>query len=354
MHADSPYAELGLAPGASEREVKAAWRRLVSQWHPDRNDSASALAKMQRINQAFETIRLGGYLEPGREEPQGEPGSAPDDRSPAQPGADEAPPRTLSRKVKLSLEEAAAGCTQVLRGQLTELCKPCSGVGHHVLASACAECAGAGTVRQRAWYGFFGLPSTCTTCQGDGRLRQTCTQCDGAGKLGTQRYQFSVRIPQGVRDGDLLHIDGRQPRPGQPRAAIDLRVELLPHPFFVLDDDGTVRCTIPVDGFAWVANRSTEVPTLTGMQPLALKRDQLSYRLEGQGFPVQRRGPRGDMLITLLPTFPERFSTDQEILLDQLLATSADASGQPTDARLGKWQQTVSSWQRGRRRGKSA
>jgi len=163
-----------------------------------------------------------------------------------------------------------------------------------------------------------------------------------------------VRIPQGVRDGDLLHIDGRQPRPGQPRAAIDLRVELLPHPFFVLDDDGTVRCTIPVDGFAWVANRSTEVPTLTGMQPLALKRDQLSYRLEGQGFPVQRRGPRGDLVVTLVPTFPERFSTDQEILLDQLLATSADASGQPTDARLGEWQQTLSHWQRGRRRGKSA
>ncbi len=61
MVTENEYAELGLAPGATEREVKAAWRRLVSQWHPDRNPSDAALGRMQRINQAFETIRLSGF-----------------------------------------------------------------------------------------------------------------------------------------------------------------------------------------------------------------------------------------------------------------------------------------------------
>ena len=58
---DDAFAELGLTPDATELEFKAAWRRLVSQWHPDRNDSAAAHAKMQRINRAVEAIRQAGF-----------------------------------------------------------------------------------------------------------------------------------------------------------------------------------------------------------------------------------------------------------------------------------------------------
>jgi hypothetical protein len=63
---DSAFAELGLRPGASEADVKAAWRRLVSVWHPDRNPSAAAPARMQRINRAVEAIRRAGYRAPPR------------------------------------------------------------------------------------------------------------------------------------------------------------------------------------------------------------------------------------------------------------------------------------------------
>ena len=62
---DSAFVELGLTPDATEREVKAAWRRLVSQWHPDRNSSAAALVKMQRLNRAVEAIRQAGFRQPG-------------------------------------------------------------------------------------------------------------------------------------------------------------------------------------------------------------------------------------------------------------------------------------------------
>ena len=58
MGLDDAYVELGVSPGASESEVKAAWRRLVSRWHPDRNASADAAALMQRINRAYDRIRL--------------------------------------------------------------------------------------------------------------------------------------------------------------------------------------------------------------------------------------------------------------------------------------------------------
>ena len=76
---------------------------------------------------------------------------------------------------------------------------------------------------------------------------------------------------------------------------------------------------------------------------LQLQRDRLSYRLEGQGFPIKRGRSRGDQLITVLPIFPDTLSTDQEILLDQLLATSAHA----LDDRLRNWSRGMKAWERG-------
>ena len=123
---------------------------------------------------------------------------------------------------------------------------------------------------------------------------------------------------------------------------------MLPHAFFQLDDDGTIRCELPVPGFAWIANREVQVPTVTGLQQLQLDRDRLSYRLAGQGFPLERRGPRGDQIVTLVPVFPARFSTDQEILLDQLIAASSGKGGKSAgDDRLGAWNRDLKAWERG-------
>lgn len=406
LKTDTAYAELGLAPGASEREVKAAWRRLVSRWHPDRNASANAVRRMQRINQALEAIRRAGFAtddgapadapadgaapadnaadtadqarrQHGQEQAQGrgpgrrasraearsEPGDADPDRdddasghdgdapghegnapghegdAPANEGDAPGPGRVLQRKLKLSLEEAATGCTKVLRGRFTLQCATCSGLGHRVLGGHCAPCGGSGAVRQSGWYGLFGGTATeCGACHGSGIAREACADCGGSGTLGTRAYRLDVRLPHGVRDGDLLHVDARRSGAGDALRGIDLRVELQPHERFQLDDDGTLRCTLPVDGFAWVAQRTIDVPTLTGHHALRLRRDLSCHRLKGEGFPVQRRGPRGDLLVTVVPSFPERFSADQEILLDQLIATStaADPSRRPRAARARK------------------
>ena len=354
---DNAYAELDLAPGASEDEVKAAWRRLVSKWHPDRNSHANAGATMQRINQAFERIRLSTFANRGPDPVGDDAAAAPTDAAATahERRADRADRahRTVSRKVKLTLEEAASGCAKVLRGQLTDTCSACRGAGFRTLASACPACDGAGAVRQRAWYGWYGTATECEGCGGDGVARQACDTCDSTGKLNTRTYKITVRFPHGVRDGDLLHVDAS--RLGRADAAVnlDIRVQLSKHPLLALDADGTVRCEVPVDGFAWIANRSIDIPTLAGLQTIALNREQLLYRLVGQGFPIERRGPRGDQLITIVPVFPKRLSTDQQILLDQLIATSSAADGQGADARPAEWNRSLRAWERGllKRRG---
>ena len=362
MGTDTAYAELGLAPGATEREVKAAWRRLVSLWHPDRNDQAGALVRMQRINLAFEALRQAGF-------PVTSDGSVPDpaphttaSAAPSASNADKAAAagsdvphrrgRTVSRKLKLTLEEAALGCTKVLRGKANiTVCAHCEGAGWRPSASACQACAGVGTQRQRGWYGLFASSaSPCPACTGSGRQPAPCTPCDGVGQHSTPGYRVTVRLPPGVRDGDQLQVDGRRMRPDQSPGDLLIRVQVLPHDVFTLadGDTGAVHCTVPVNGFAWLASRPVVLPTLSGLDTLELDRAQRDYRLPGQGFPATRRGLRGDLLVHVEPCFPDLLSVDQEILLDQLVATGMGPAGSAADARLGHWQQRLRDWQQGR------
>ena len=372
---DNAFAELGLTRDATELEVKAAWRRLVSQWHPDRNDSSTAVAKIQRINRAFEAIRQVGFRATQR--PSGADGSTPGRSEESQrdhKGADGDDPfhdveeasasefvdsgtasrkaseqhrRTINRKVKLTLEEAAFGCAKVLRGKVTDSCSTCEGTGYRVMGGHCPQCQGSGAVRQRTWFGWVGTQTECDACRGGGIARRTCGTCDGAGKSEARGYEVTVRFPHGVRDGDLLHVDGRRHKPGSIPGDLSIRVEVLEHDFLKLDKDGTVRCDVPVDGFAWIANRSIDVPTLSGLQMIQLHRDQLCYRLSGHGFPVERRGPRGDQLTAITPIFPQRLTTDQQILLDRLIATTSGPDAKQLDDRLRGWNQVLRKWKRG-------
>lgn len=327
---DQAFAELGLPTDASDAEIKAAWRRLVSRWHPDRNRSSQAVARMQRINQAFEAI---GRARQGDATP---PAPAPEPPPASPPPAPAAAPRppTLRRKLRLTLEQAAAGCVKTLRGQLTPLCGDCQGRGHRVLDQPCRRCRGSGAcVRPSAWFGWPGQRETCADCAGTGIARAACTYCAGSGKLAPLAYQVQARIPAGVRAGDLLHVPAR-------RAGIDLEVQvaLAPHPLFTLDAAGTLHCRMPVDGFAWMAQRSVAVPTLDGQVPLALRRDQRQYRLPGLGFASRHGSARGELVVEIEPIFPDSLGTDQQILLDQLIASNAGPHG---DARLAAWQQTL-------------
>lgn len=374
---DSAFAELGLAANATELEVKAAWRRLVSQWHPDRNGSAAAVAKMQRINRAIEAIRQAGFAAPGPvssagDTKTGRPGGThrrgpgprraphfddtrqaasnePEDDAASAAEASGPPLRTISRRVRLTLEEAAFGCTKVLQGRITETCSACSGVGYRVLGGHCPRCRGSGAVHERSWFGWIGAQTECDACHGGGLARQRCAACDGAGKAATQRYKVAVRFPHGVRDGDLLSVEGGQGKPGSPPGELKIRVEVLEHALLKLGKDGTVRCDMPVDGFAWIANRAVDVPTLDGLRSMQLQRDQVSYRLKDQGFPVERRGPRGDQIVTISPIFPQRMSTDQQILLDQLIATTSGPDVKGSGERLRRWHQAVRAWKQGGR-----
>lgn len=341
MSIDNAYAELGLPSHASDSQVKAAWRRLVSHWHPDRNSSAEAARKMQRINRAYEQIRLASVSDGSDVELQ-ERDAGPD-TSPPETG------RIVRRKLRLSLEEAALGCTRVVRGRLQHDCAACDGEGSQGPDTACPRCEGSGTVPSGLWFVWPPVRSACGSCDGSGRLHHHCPACEGSGRQ-SLHYQRSVRIPGGVQPGDVLMADGAGQAQGGFDGRLELVIALAPHSFFVAGKQGSLSCEMPVDGFAWLAEAWIEVPTLNGLQQMRLRRGRHAYRLRGQGMPLDRRNPaRGDLMINVRPSFPEALSARQQDLLAQL-AASGDERKASTELR--SWRETLQAW--GRRHPSSA
>ncbi|MEI2745446.1 MAG: DnaJ domain-containing protein [Ottowia sp.] len=292
MELDDPYRELGLAPGCSDAEVKAAWRRLSARWHPDRNSSPQALRKIQRINRALEMIRS------ARDEPQAQA----DDPAPDA----EQPP--VEHTIRLTLEDVVAGCVREVRGEVVDDCADCEGSGLQLQATACSVCRGTGRIRQRLLFAWISPSVECTACQGHGQTRQGCPTCAASGKAPPGKYRCRVRVAPGARAGDVLDVTARVQGSRQRTLALRVRVALLPHEFFTAEADGTLKCELPVDGFAWMANRWVEVPTPRGLQQMRLRRGHLNYRIRNAGLPWTTEAAAADCIVTVVPMFPDELS----------------------------------------------
>ena len=341
MDTEEAYKELGLDPRASDDQLKATWRRLVAAWHPDRNGAAGAGKRMQQINKAYQHIRqLREGDRHGSDDVDGESTEAASSPTCATAEA-ETPANTHVRKVRLSLEDAILGCTRTLRGHLTHTCKDCLGKGQRVLAKACGTCRGSGAVRKAALFGWLWNSEECADCGGDGRQRAPCDACDGSGDLAVA-YRRRVRFPAGLREGYVLSVPAS--RQGDLAIGLELQVQIEPHLFFKLDDDGVLRCDMPVNGYAWMTGRWVDVPTPDGVQQLRLNRDALVYRLRGQGFPSAVRGPRGDYHVKVIPVFPAQEDPAQEALLDQLIASFMSTAEADDSQPLGQWQHQMKRW----------
>lgn len=335
MDLDDPYHELGLAPGSSDAEVKAAWRRLSARWHPDRNKSPQALRKIQRINRALELIRQSRSAQAaGAEDPA--------------PGGEQA---TVAHTVNLTLEEVASGCVRELRGEVTQDCAECQGSGLQAQPSRCRACSGTGRVRQHLWFTWIAPTVECTACQGHGKTQHGCTACAGSGKAPASKYRCRVTIAPGARAGDLIdataHVQGS--RRGH-KLALRVHVALQPHEFFTAEADGTLKCELPVDGFAWMANRWIEVPTPRGLQQMKLQRGHLNYRIRNAGLPWTDGAEAADCIVTVVPVFPEAFSPQQEAAIDRLVASNSGTAGTAAGDRMAAWSRLLQSWQERRGR----
>ena len=310
MTIEESYRELGLPPGSSDAQVKEAWRRLAARWHPDRNASPHALRKIQRINRALAEIRR-----------------AKTEAEPAQEAGED-----IEHTVAITLEEACTGCSRELHGTVTEDCADCAGTGVHPKPGACAHCEGTGRTRPHLWFAWMAGSTECDACDGAGHVRVRCASCHGTGHAKPRKYRCRVEVPAGTRAGEVLHVRAQvQGRQRHHALALRVHVELAPHAFFTLADDGIVRCELPVDGFAWMAERWIEVPTPRGAQQMRLRRAHLTYRIKGHGL------GDADCLVSVVPLFPEELSAAQQGLVDRLVASNRSD-------RLAAWESGFRQW----------
>lgn len=315
LNAQEAYVALGIPYGSNEADSRKAYRRLISAWHPDRNSSPEAHAQTLRLNAAIMALeRLGFAVEQTVVDHSFHFADDFSDYDYAEQRRDSRfyyeetvkSARSITRKVKLSIEEAAFGSIHSLKGKTSNVCRACNGRKHNGEEVRCRECGGSGQVNSRASYWSRRV---CTDCGGQGFFYKPCPACRGTGQIAGMDYAFKINIPPGARDGNVLLARGvgGMGSDGKTRADAKIKIEIKPHDLFYFDEnDGTLCVEYPVLMTELLRKETVMVPTLYGPQPLPLTAAtrQTHYLMEGFGFP-DRRGEPGKLRVILKVALPD-------------------------------------------------
>jgi molecular chaperone DnaJ len=336
------YETLGVGRRASATELKAAYRRLALQCHPDRNPGdKTAEARFKELNEAYEVLKddqkRAAYDQFGHAAFEQAGGARPggfdfgsfadvfDDlfgdfmgggrrRGTQSRGAD------LRYNLEITLEEAFDGKQAQIRVPTTVSCEACKGLGSAggAAPSGCPTCRGAGRVR--AQQGFFTIERTCPTCSGSGRvISDPCAACSGSGRVHREKT-LSVSIPAGVEDGTRIRLAGEGEAGVRGGASGDLYIfiSVAPHRFFQRDATN-IYCRVPIPLTTAALGGQIEVPTIDG------KRARLQvpegtqaghrFRLRGKGMTELHGTNRGDMLCEITVETPVNLTRRQRELL---------------------------------------
>ncbi len=364
------YERLGLKKGATETDIRKAYKRLARKYHPDLNPGDdAAVEKFKEVQEAYSVLndpkkrkmydQLGFYSEnatPGGGGQQGpgggfgfdfggfdfsdfasaggEPrtgGAGPFGRGGFQDifgqffrgrgGQSPQPERQRGTDLEYSLNidfwQAIRGTQLRLNVNRQSLCGQCAGTGSAGGATnVCPECNGTGSVVQMA--GAMRFNVTCNTCGGKGQTQNVCPNCRGEGRV-TRTETVEVRIPAGAQDGSRLRVAGKgnAGTMGAPAGDLYITIRTKPHPFFRRDgDDIVIRVPVSV----WEASLGTkiEVPTIDGKALLKIPQGTQNgqkFRLREKGVMNSRKGARGDQIVEIaLQSVPARDERTREIL----------------------------------------
>jgi molecular chaperone DnaJ len=355
------YETLGVGRGASEDDLKSAFRRMAKQYHPDRNPGDKAAEqRFKELNEAYEILKdpqkraaydqyghaafeggMGGRGGPGGFGPDfgasmsdifddlfgefmgGRRGAR--GRSARERGAD------LRYNMEVTLDEGYAGKQAQIRVPTSVTCETCTGSGAKpgTRPTACQMCGGAGKVR--ASQGFFTIERTCPTCQGRGEMiADPCEKCSGAGRV-TKERTLSVNIPAGVEDGTRIRLagEGEAGLRGGPPGDLYIFLSIKPHEFFQRDG-ADIFCRVPISMTQAALGGNVEVPTLDGGRTRVKVPEGTEtgkqFRLRGKGMPVLRSKVFGDMYIQVEVETPKSLTRRQRELLEEF----EKASGKET------------------------
>jgi molecular chaperone DnaJ len=345
------YGVLGVARGATDSDIKRAYRKLARDLHPDVNPDPGAKERFQEVTRAYEALTdpekrrivdLGGDPFDNGSVGAGAGGfggagfgGLGDIMDAFFGGAATRGPRSRTRAgrdalipIELELDETVFGAVKDLTVDTAVLCTTCTGSGAApgTHATTCTTCSGRGEVQsvQRGFLGQVVSSRPCPSCSGTGQvIPEPCPQCAGDGRVRARRT-IQVKVPAGVEDGMRIRLTGQgEVGPGGGPAG-DLYVEIheRPHPVFTRDgEDLHCRVTLPMTAAA--LGTTLSLKTLDGEEDLDIRPGTQSgsmLTLRAHGAPRLRATGRGNLVVHVEVTTPTRLDAEQEKLLRELAA----------------------------------
>jgi molecular chaperone DnaJ len=352
------YELLGIARAASDQEIKAAFRRLAKECHPDRcNGDTTSEQRFKEVNEAYEALKdpqkraaydrfghaafengMGGHPHGFGADFSASMSAMFDDlfgefmgqrrprqRSSRERGAD------LRYNMEITLAEAYEGKTAQIRVPTSVTCEACTGSGAKsgTAPSTCRTCGGVGKVR--ASQGFFTIERTCPSCQGRGEVIETpCPVCSGSGRV-TRERTLSVTIPEGVEDGTRIRLagEGEAGLRGGPAGDLYIFLSIKPHEFFQRDG-ADLFCRVPIAMTTAALGGQVEVPTIDGSKskvkiPEGTESGK-QFRIKSKGMPVLRSKQQGDLYIQVEVETPKSLTRKQRELLKEFETASNEST----------------------------
>lgn len=357
------YEVLGVKKGASEDELKKAYRKLAKENHPDLHPGDKECeARFKEINEAYEVLSdpdkrakydqfghaafdpsqgFGGGGGFGGFEGFGGFGDIFSDifgggfgfgggggRNPNAPRKGD----NLRATVNIKFEEAAFGVKKDVFVSKIEQCPDCKGTGcaEGTTAEVCPDCRGTGTVMstKRTPFGMVQSSEQCPKCKGRGKIiHSPCKTCRGMGSVRRQ-HKVSVSIPAGIDDGQTISLKGQGNAGLNGGPAGDLLITVLVQPHARFERDGASILLDQEISFAQAAlGAEVEVPTLDGKVKLNIPEGTQSgttFRLKGKGVPFLRNGGRGDQFVTVNVAVPRGMTSTQKDALRQYAETMGE------------------------------
>ncbi len=357
------YEVLGVDRGASDDEIKKAYRQAAKKYHPDLNPGdKEAEAKFKEVNEAYEV--LSDKEKRARYDQFGHAGVDPNYGAGAggagfggfgdfgdigdifssffgggfggQRSNPNAPRRgsDVSTGVTISFEEAAKGCKKTVRVTAIDGCTDCKGTGaaEGSTPKTCPSCHGTGHIKvvQRTPFGQMQTQRPCDQCRGTGRIiEKPCRTCGGKGKVRRTR-DIEVNIPAGIDDGQILAVRGKGDAGinGGPAGDLNIAVSVRPHPIF--ERSGTdVYCEIPITFVQAALGADIDVPTLDGKVNLKIREGTQpgdKFRLKGKGIVRTNSSYRGDQYVIVNVEVPKNLTSAQKKALKDFESQSSEGN----------------------------
>ena len=345
------YEVLGVQKGASEDEIKKAYRRSAKKYHPDLHPGQPEFEeKFKEINEAYEV--LSDREKRARYDQFGHAGVDPSSGGGAAGGSPfgvdmdfgdifssifgggfggrrsaNAPMRgsDVEASVTITFEESAKGATKKVSYSSVDTCDDCHGTGAQAGSTpkTCSACGGTGrvTINQRSPLGVIQTQRTCDACHGRGKIIDNpCRKCNGTGKTRRQ-HTVDVNIPAGIRDSQILNVGGHgnAGSNGGPKGDLHVYVNVRKHDLFERRGDD-VWCDLPVTFAQASLGAEVVVPTLDdkakytiheGTQPNDV------FKLRGKGIPHLGGRGRGDQYCRVVVEIPKNLNAKQKELITQ-------------------------------------